>query len=73
LDLYSFLTYDTNSIITELLGARSDEHQAKQELYNQIIETGIMPDLPKESTKRVGGTKDVFNLYIKGMGLNITP
>jgi DNA-directed RNA polymerase beta subunit len=70
LDLYSFLTYDTNGIISELLGPRSDEHRSKRELYNEIIETGEMPSLP-ESTK-TGGTKDIFNLYILGMGLNIT-
>ncbi len=70
LDIYSFLTYDANAIMAELLGPRSDEHKAKRELYNEIIETGEMPSLP-ESTK-TGGTKDIFNLYILGMGLNIT-
>jgi len=70
LDIYSFLTYDANNIMSELLGPRSDEHRAKREMYNSIIETGEMPSIP-ESTK-TGGTKDIFNLYILGMGLNIT-
>lgn len=70
LDIYSFLTYDANDIISELLGPRSDEHRTKRELYNEIIENGELPSLP-EVTK-VGGTKVIFNLYILGMGLNIT-
>jgi len=70
LDIYSFLTYDANNIMSELLGPRSDEHRAKREMYNTIIETGEMPSIV-ESTKS-GGTKDIFNLYILGMGLNIT-
>lgn len=69
LDIYSFLTYDTNNIISELLGPRSDEHRAKREMYNNIIETGELQEIP-ESVK-TGGTKDVFDLYIIGMGLNI--
>ncbi|HQF36805.1 MAG TPA: hypothetical protein PLL26_04170 [Candidatus Dojkabacteria bacterium] len=70
LDIYSFLTYDANHIISELLGPRSDEHRSKRELYNEIIENGEMPNLPE--TTKTGGTKDIFNLYILGMGLNIT-
>lgn len=70
LDIYSFLTYNANNIISELLGPRSDEHRAKREMYNSIMETGDMPSIP-ESTK-TGGTKDIFNLYVLGMGLNIT-
>jgi len=70
LDLYAFLTYDTNHIISELLGPRSDEHNAKRKLYNEIIESGEMPTT-SEPTK-TGGTRDIFNLYILGMGLNIS-
>jgi DNA-directed RNA polymerase beta subunit len=69
LDIYTFLTYDANNIMSELLGPRSDEHRSKREMYNNIIETGMMPSVP-EVTKS-GGTRDVFNLYITGMGLNI--
>ena len=69
LDIYTFLTYDANNIMSELLGPRSDEHRSKREMYNSIIETGEMPSVP-EVTKS-GGTRDVFNLYITGMGLNI--
>ena len=70
LDIYSFLTYDATNIMSELLGPRSDEHRAKREMYNSIIETGEMPSIPE--TTKTGGTKDIFNLYITGMGLNIT-
>jgi len=69
LDLYAFLTYDANNILSELLGPRSDEHKAKRELYNEIIENGLMPSLPVAT--RTGGTKDIFNLFILGMGLSI--
>jgi DNA-directed RNA polymerase beta subunit len=69
LDIYALLTYDANNILSELLGPRSDEHRSKRELYNQIIETGEMPSLPKSN--KTGGTKDIFNLFILGMGLNI--
>lgn len=69
LDIYSFLTYDANNIMTELLGPRSDEHRSKREIYNNIIETGELQQIP-EFTKS-GGTRDIFNLYITGMGLNI--
>jgi len=69
LDIYTFLTYDANNIMSELLGPRSDEHRSKREMYNSIIETGEMPSIP-EVTKS-GGTRDVFDLYITGMGLNI--
>mgnify|MGYP001766673688 CR=1 FL=1 len=70
LDIYSFLTYDANNIMSELLGPRSDEHRAKREMYNSIIDTGEVPILPE--TVRSGGTRDIFDLYITGMGLNIT-
>jgi len=69
LDIYSFLSYDANNIISELLGPRSDEHRVKRDMYNSIIETGIIPSVPDNPKK--GGTKDIFNLYIIGMGLNI--
>ncbi|MDD4081788.1 MAG: hypothetical protein PHD05_00240 [Sphaerochaetaceae bacterium] len=69
LDLYAFLTYDANNIISELLGPRSDEHKTKRELYNEIIENGEMPLLP--TVTKTGGTKDIFNLFILGMGLSI--
>jgi len=70
LDIYSFLTYDANGIMSELLGPRSDEHRSKREMYNNIIETGELQPIPE--TPKTGGTKDVFNLYITGMGLQIT-
>jgi len=69
LDIYSFLTYDANNIMSELLGPRSDEHRAKREMYNNIIETGELQKI-QESTK-TGGTKNIFDLYITGMGLSI--
>jgi len=69
LDMYSFLTYGANNILTELLGPRSDEHKSKRDLYNTIIETGELPSAV-EITK-TGGTKDIFNLYITGLGLEI--
>ena len=70
LDMYSFLTYGANNILTELLGPRSDEHRSKRDLYNNIIETGNMPST-LEITK-IGGTRDIFDLYITGLGLEIT-
>lgn len=69
-DVYSFLTYDANNIISELFGPKSDEHRSKREMYNSIIETGNMPTISK--TTKAGGTKNIFNLYIIGMGLNTT-
>lgn len=70
LDIYALLTYDANHILSELLGPRSDEHKAKRELYNAIIESGETQQLPV-STK-TGGSKDIFNLYITGMGLDVS-
>lgn len=69
LDIYSFLTYDAKNILSELLGPRSDEHRSKRDLYNNIIDTGELQDIP-EVTKS-GGTRDIFNLYITGLGLEI--
>jgi DNA-directed RNA polymerase beta subunit len=68
-DIYAFLTFDANNIISELLGPRSDEHVAKRELYNSIIENGEMPTL--KVINPPGGTKDIFDIYILGMGLSI--
>ena len=68
LDVYAFLTYDANNILSELLGPRSDEHESKRKLYNTIIETGELPSI--EITK-TGGTQDVFNLYVTALGLEI--
>ncbi len=56
-------------LFLNFLGPRSDEHVAKRELYNSIIETGEMPNL--KTINPPGGTKDIFDIYITGMGLNI--
>jgi DNA-directed RNA polymerase beta subunit len=69
LDIYAFLTYDAKNILTELLGPRSDEHRAKRDLYNNIIETGDLQTIQQIS--KTGGTRDIFNLYITGLGLEI--
>ncbi len=70
LDMYSFLTHDAKSILSELLGPRSDEHRAKRTLYNDIVETGELSSI--EEISRTGGTKNIFNLYMTGLGLEIT-
>ncbi len=68
LDIYAFLTYDADAILTELLGPRSDEHKSKRELYNTIIETG---ELQAIKPIKSGGTRDIFNIYLTGLGLDI--
>jgi len=69
LDMYSFLTHDAKSILAELLGPRSDEHRAKRILYNTIVETGESPS--EVEISKTGGTKNIFNLYMTGLGLQI--
>lgn len=72
LDIYSLLSFGANNILTEMLGARSDEHRAKRVLYNKILETGESPSISEVTTESSGGTKNIFNLYMIALGLKIT-
>jgi len=66
LDINALLTYDAPDILNELLTLRSDEHQSKQEVFNNIINTGHseMPKFIKQ-----GATNDLFGTYMTSMGL----
>lgn len=68
LDIYALLTYDAENILTELLSSRSDEHKSKRSLYNAIVETGELQSIEIE---KIGGTRDVFNIYLTGLGLQV--
>ena len=61
LDVYALLQYETSDVIDELRTVRSDDHQNKRKMVNDIIEDGVY-ELPKQT----GGakTQDVFKTYM---------
>ena len=69
-DIYALLSLDADNCLNELLTARSDDHVAKRKLYLDILSTGQLATMPKDSGG--GGTTNLFNLYMKGMGLDIS-
>ena len=66
LDINALLTYDAPAILDELLTLRSDEHQSKQEVFNNIINTGSS-DMPKNIKQ--GATENLLDTYMTSMGL----
>lgn len=62
----ALLTYDAPDILDELLTLRSDEHQSKQIVFNNIINTGhsAIPLNIKE-----GETSNLLKTYMTSMGL----
>lgn len=66
LDINALLTYDAPDILDELLTLRSDEHQSKQAVFNNIINTGHseMPKFIKQGT-----TNNLLGTYMTSMGL----
>ena len=69
LDTFALLSHDVPNIIDELYGARSDDHRSKKILYSGIIQSGQTVKIPPKET--TGGTKDLFDLYTLGMGIEI--
>lgn len=69
-DIYALLSLDADNCLNELLTARSDDHISKRKLYLDILSTGELASMPKESGG--GGTTNLFNLYMKGLGLDIS-
>jgi len=68
LDMNALLTYDIPSIRNELFTLRSDDHRSKRLVNSNIITQGNS-DIPTESGR--GGTSQLLNIYITGMGLEI--
>jgi DNA-directed RNA polymerase beta subunit len=66
LDVNAFLSYDAPDVLTELFTLRSDEHQSKQIVFNNIVNNGHsdMPDFIKK-----GETEGLLDLYLKGLGV----
>lgn len=69
-DIYALLSLDADDCLNELLTARSDDHVAKRKLYLEILSNGELASMPKDSGG--GGTTNLFNLYMRGMGLEIS-
>jgi len=65
-DVYNLTSYGAKNILKELRNTRSDDVFNKRELINQIIETGEAT-LPQRRAQ--GRTQEVFNIFMKGMGL----
>lgn len=69
-DIYALLSLDADNCLNELMTLRSDDHQNKRKVYLDIINTGELASMPKDTGG--GGTTNLFNLYMKGMGLEIS-
>jgi hypothetical protein len=68
LDVQALLSLEAQNILEELLGPRSDQHIPKRAIYNNIIEYGETPNMPRTG---YGGTKDLFDIYMVGLGLEM--
>ena len=68
LDMNALLTHNVPSVLNELFTLRSDDHRSKRMVNNSIITTGEA-SIPTESGR--GGTSQLLNVYIQGMGLEI--
>lgn len=68
-DIFALLSIDADHCLKELLTARSDDHASKRRMYLDILATGELVDIPKDVGG--GGTTNLFNLYMRGMGMEI--
>lgn len=68
LDVYNLLTYDCNSMMSELMTVRSDNIKAKNEVLNNIMQNGSS-NLPTEIKQ--GKTQDLFKMMMLSLGLNV--
>ena len=69
-DIHALLSLDADNCLNELMTLRSDDHQNKRKVYLDIMNTGELADMPKDTGG--GGTTNLFSLYTKGMGLEIS-
>ena len=69
-DIHALLSLDADNCLNELMTFRSDDHQNKRKVYLDIMNTGELADMPKDTGG--GGTTNLFSLYTKGMGLEIS-
>lgn len=69
-DIYALLSLDADNCLNELMTIKSDDHSNKKKVYLEIMNTGELASLPKETGG--GGTTNLFEVYMKGMGLEIT-
>jgi DNA-directed RNA polymerase beta subunit len=69
-DIYALLSLNADNILNELLTIRSDDHINKRKVYMNILNTGELANIPQDTGE--GGTSKLFNLYIRGLGLEIT-
>jgi DNA-directed RNA polymerase subunit beta len=70
LDIYALLSLNADNCLNELLTFRSDDHVNKRKVYMDILNNGELASMPTDTGD--GGTSKIFNLYIRGMGLEIT-
>jgi len=69
-DIYALISLNADNCLNELLTLRSDDHTNKRKVYLDILNTGELASMPKDTGD--GGTSKLFNLYVRGMGLEIT-
>ena len=69
LDVNALITCNVPSLLSELLTLRSDDHNSKRQVINNIISTGSSK-IPTD----VGGgaTQDLLKTFITGMGLDMS-
>lgn len=70
LDINALSSYNIPSVMDEILGPKSDQHKSKRALYNQIISSGVAT-LADTRVEEVGGTRELLQVYLRGLGLNI--
>lgn len=66
-DITALLSLNADNCLKELLTVRSDDHNSKRQVYTQVLQTGELADMPVRTGS--GGTADLFNVYVQGMGL----
>lgn len=67
LDINALVTYNVGGILQELLGARSDHHKSKRDLYTYIAENGEGPETVENDPQ--GGTSEIKDIYLTALGL----
>ena len=69
LDINALITLEADNIIKEMFTLRSDEHKSKREAYSDIIFNGELINL--SNSRNIGGTHQIFNIYMLSLGLDM--
>ena len=69
LDIFAFLTMNTPNLLDELITLRTDEHNSKRQVINDIVFNG-KANLP--SKKETSETLNVISTFMLALGLSIT-